>query len=267
MTSRRQFLSKSALVAAALASTRSPAENPDARGARADTETISLCGTWAFQIDPDDLGTKKSWHTPDYSTPQWRDVTVPHAWQIDPAHTEYRGIGWYRRSFEALLKWQDAAVRLQFEAVFHTATVWVNGQMAGEHARKGYTAFTLDITPMLRLGQSNLIAVRVDNAEPSVFVVILRTAFLRAEKPMDSSAAPVMLKSAWVLRCPKNAAQDDKCRGRALLVVMTCYPIPSNLTFEGAISGDISCQLIPSLLFTAARGRCRMTWSTPIFAA
>ena len=164
MKSRRQFLSKSALAAAALASTRSPAENPDARGARADTETISLCGTWAFQIDPDDLGTKKSWHTPDYSTPQWRDVTVPHAWQIDPAHTEYRGIGWYRRSFEALLKWQDAAVHLQFEAVFHTATVWVNGQMAGEHARKGYTAFTLDITPMLRLGQSNLIAVRVDNA-------------------------------------------------------------------------------------------------------
>src|SRR6201987_121450 len=164
MKTGSQFLSKSALAAASLASTRSPAENPDARGARADTETISLCGTWAFQIDPDDLGTKKSWHTPDYSTPQWRDVTVPHAWQIDPAHTEYRGIGWYRRSFEALLKWQDAAVHLQFEAVFHTAIVWVNGQMAGEHARKGYTAFTLDITPMLRLGQSNLIAVRVDNA-------------------------------------------------------------------------------------------------------
>jgi hypothetical protein len=28
--------------------------------------------------------------------------------------------------------------------VFHTATIWVNGELAGEHVRKGYTAFVLD---------------------------------------------------------------------------------------------------------------------------
>jgi beta-galactosidase len=160
MSSRRQFLSESALVAAALAS-RSSAVTPAVRPA---AETISLCGTWAFQIDPDDLGTKNSWQTLDHATGQWGEVTVPHTWQVDPAHSDYRGIAWYRRSFEVLPNWRDAAVRLQFEAVFHTATVWVNGQLAGEHARKGYTAFTLDITPMLRWGQANLIAVRVDNA-------------------------------------------------------------------------------------------------------
>ncbi len=55
-------------------------------------------------------------------------------------------------------------MRLEFEAVFHTATVWVNGQLVGEHARKGYTAFSFDITQMLRSDQSNAIAVRVDNA-------------------------------------------------------------------------------------------------------
>jgi beta-glucuronidase len=53
---------------------------------------------------------------------------------------------------------------VEFEAVFHTATVWVNGQLAGEHARKGYTAFTLDITHLLHWGRSNTIAVRVDNS-------------------------------------------------------------------------------------------------------
>jgi beta-glucuronidase len=42
--------------------------------------------------------------------------------------------------------------------------VWVNGQLVGEHARKGYTAFTLDITPALKGARTNSIAVRVDNA-------------------------------------------------------------------------------------------------------
>ena len=55
-------------------------------------------------------------------------------------------------------------MRVEFEAVFHTATVWVNGTLVGEHARKGYTAFALDITSALRSDQPNVIAVRVDNA-------------------------------------------------------------------------------------------------------
>jgi len=46
----------------------------------------------------------------------------------------------------------------------YTATIWVNGELAGEHVRKGYTAFVLDITHLLRWGSSNTIAVRVDNA-------------------------------------------------------------------------------------------------------
>ena len=53
---------------------------------------------------------------------------------------------------------------LEFEAVFHTAAVWVNGQSVGEHSGKGYTSFVLDITPQLRWDRPNVIAVRVDNA-------------------------------------------------------------------------------------------------------
>lgn len=47
--------------------------------------------------------------------------------------------------------------------MLRTATLWVNGQLAGDHARKGYTAFTLDITRFLYWGQPNVIAVHVDN--------------------------------------------------------------------------------------------------------
>ena len=89
---------------------------------------------------------------------------MPHTWQVDPEFVDYRGVAWYRRTFEVSGEWRNAAVRIEFEAVFHTATIWVNGELAGDHVRKGYTAFVLDITHLLRWGARNTIAVRVDNA-------------------------------------------------------------------------------------------------------
>jgi beta-glucuronidase len=83
---------------------------------------------------------------------------------VEAPLADYRGVAWYWRSFDVPASWRQRAVRVEFEAVFHTATVWVNGQPAGEHTRKGYTAFTLDITHLLHWGRTNTIAVRVDNA-------------------------------------------------------------------------------------------------------
>jgi beta-glucuronidase len=73
-------------------------------------------------------------------------------------------VGWYERVFDVPKEWSGSAVRVEFEAVFHSATVWVNGRPAGEHLRKGYTAFTLDITPHLRWGERNTLRVRADNS-------------------------------------------------------------------------------------------------------
>jgi len=164
MPSRRKFLSQSALGAAALATTVTAASGAETQPASAATTGLSLCGTWTFQIDPDNAGTKQGWHSPDYPAVAWKPVVVPHNWQIDPAHADFRGIAWYRRAFDAPAEWHNSAVRLEFEAVFHTASLWVNGQWVGEHAGIGYTAFTFDITPRLRWDQPNVIAVRVDNA-------------------------------------------------------------------------------------------------------
>jgi beta-galactosidase len=127
-------------------------------------ETVSLCGQWWFRTDPLNIGEEQRWYGTDDMTSAWRQVRVPHTWQVEPAFVEYRGVAWYRRTFEAPSEWQDSAVRIEFEAVFHTATIWVNGELAGEHTRKGYTAFVLDITHFLRGGESNTIAVRVDSA-------------------------------------------------------------------------------------------------------
>jgi beta-galactosidase len=143
MPSRRRFLSIGAAAPVAVL-----AASPNEAGC-AVSETISLTGTWEFRLD---------------SEQTWRTVTVPHTWQAEPPNANYRGVAWYRREFDAPPAWADSAVRAEFEAVFHTATVSLNGMEVGRHVGKGYTAFQIDLNRDLRLGARNTLLVRVDNA-------------------------------------------------------------------------------------------------------
>ena len=163
MSTRRKFLSGSA--GAAAGALVAPNLGAAATTAQAcDTEISSLCGKWLFRVDPGNRGVQDNWHAANPHGEGWRTAIVPHTWQVEAPLADYRGIAWYWRSFDIPTRWQGRAVRVEFEAVFHTATVWVNGHLVGEHARKGYTAFTLDITNALQGGQVNSVAVRVDNA-------------------------------------------------------------------------------------------------------
>ncbi len=109
----------------------------------------TLDGTWEFRLDKER---------------NWREVRVPHTWQVENATADYLGVAWYRREFDAPAEWATGAVRVEFEAVFHSATVWVNDKQVGEHLGKGYTAFTFDITGALKFGAHNTITVRADNS-------------------------------------------------------------------------------------------------------
>ncbi|MCU1271945.1 MAG: hypothetical protein JWN74_3239 [Acidobacteriaceae bacterium] len=163
MSTRRKFLTGSAgATAGALVAPKLRAAATTTQVCN--TEIISLCGEWLFRLDPENRGAKENWHGASVPGEGWRAVIVPHTWQVEAPLADYRGIAWYWRSCDIPIRWQGRAVRVEFEAVFHTATVWVNGQLVGEHARKGYTAFTLDITNALQGGKANSIAVRVDNA-------------------------------------------------------------------------------------------------------
>jgi len=163
MHSRRKFLTQAGVLAAGTMGTPALPAGEKTAGLSA-PETMSLCGQWWFRTDSGSVGEAQRWYGTNDSINAWRKVRVPHTWQVDSAFIDYRGVAWYRRTFDAPSEWQDSAVRIEFEAVFHTATIWINGELAGEHVRKGYTAFVLDITHLLRWGKSNAIAVRVDNA-------------------------------------------------------------------------------------------------------
>ncbi len=127
-------------------------------------ELVPLAGTWLFRIDPEKRGEAAGWHGPDAADAGWEEVSVPSTWQVSEKTADYMGPAWYRREFEAPEAWKGMVVRVEFEAVYHTASVFVNGRKAGEHIGKGYTAFVLDISGLLEFGKRNVIAVRADNS-------------------------------------------------------------------------------------------------------
>ena len=145
MSSRRTFLNRLLLAVPAAGWSRAASA---ASAECAINERVSLDGLWSFRLDREK---------------EWKTVTVPHTWQTAAESAGYYGVGWYERVFDVPKEWSGSAIRIEFEAVFHSATVWVNGQPAGEHLRKGYTAFHLDITRHLKWGQPNTVRVRVDN--------------------------------------------------------------------------------------------------------
>lgn len=75
------------------------------------------------------------------------------------------GSGWYRRHLTLTPAEASRIVRLNFEAVYMDADIWVNGEHLTKH-RYGYTAFSVDLTGKVRPG-SNVVVVRVDHADPS----------------------------------------------------------------------------------------------------
>ena len=164
MNSRRQFLAKAATLAAGISTTPTNALSGEKNLRTCTNEIRSLCGEWLFSTDANDSGSKHRWFDSSFAASNWAKVTVPHTWQVDPRFAHHYGPAWYRRSVDVPSTWAEAAVRIEFEGVFHTAKVWVNGQLAGEHVRKGYTACTIDVSRFLQHGKPNAIVVRADNA-------------------------------------------------------------------------------------------------------
>lgn len=111
-------------------------------------ERLSLNGSWDFTVNP---------HQP------WDTITVPGNWDTLPAYSTYRGKACYRRAFTVPSDWKGRGIRLRFEAVYHTATVYLNGKRLGEHVG-GYTPFEFDVTGKLVYGGTNRVSVWADNS-------------------------------------------------------------------------------------------------------
>jgi beta-galactosidase len=111
---------------------------------------------------------------PGYDDSRWEAVQLPHDWSISLPFdsTNWRwgsmgylpgGVGWYRKTFAAPGDYKGGKVSILFDGVYHQCEVFINGKRLGYHAY-GYTGFEYDLTPHLKAGADNTLAVRVDHS-------------------------------------------------------------------------------------------------------
>lgn len=113
--------------------------------------------------------------TVDFDDSSWESVSLPHTWNavdgcdgwsgIDEGNEHYyRGLGGYRKTVLFSEKeFSGKEIFLEFEGANTITELFVNGVSAGVH-EGGYSAFRFDITKLVKLGEDNVIAVKVNNA-------------------------------------------------------------------------------------------------------
>ncbi len=97
-----------------------------------------------------------------------KTVRIPHTCKETPLNyfdeSIYQMVSLYKKNIVAPLEWKGKSIILTLDGVAHESEVFLNGVKVGEH-HCGYTAFSLDLSDMLKYGEENVIAVKVDSRE------------------------------------------------------------------------------------------------------
>ncbi len=105
---------------------------------------------------------------PEYDDSAFETVRIPHTVKETVFNyfdeSEYQTVSLYRKTIDVPSDWEGKCIKLTFEGAAHYADVYINGDRAGRHYC-GYTAFTIDISSLLKYGTSNLISVKLDSNE------------------------------------------------------------------------------------------------------
>ena len=124
---------------------------------------------WKFSLQD-----VKGAENPEYDDATWRNLDLPHDWSIEGTVDSKNpmgndggyfpaGVGCYRKTFTLPASYKGKLVSIYFEGVYMNAEVYINGKLLGVHPY-GYTPFSYDLTPYLKLNGKNVLFVRVDNS-------------------------------------------------------------------------------------------------------
>lgn len=152
--------------------------------------SVSLDGNWRFKIEqclPDENkevgrrpiktpATFEPFYALDYrEVGSWHDFAVPGNWEmagyspvthVDPDNA----IGQFRKVFKVPAEWAGRVVKLNFDGVCAGAEIWVNGRPVdvtepswgrANYHESSWTAWQADLTPVVKFGEDNLLAIRV----------------------------------------------------------------------------------------------------------
>jgi len=135
--------------------------------AHAQRQQLLFNADWKFH-----LGEVPGGERPTTAEQAWRSVTLPHDWSIEGPFAQQwasataflpGGVGWYRKTFALPAGYQGKKVFVYFDGVYKNSEVWLNGHFLGKRP-SGFASFQYELTPYLRAGGRNVLAVKVNHS-------------------------------------------------------------------------------------------------------
>lgn len=110
----------------------------------------------------------------------WEKVNLPHDWAIDGPFFEgpdaevgggmgrlpSQGVAWYRKNLDIPASDKGKSIFLDVDGAMSYAMVWLNGNLVGGWPY-GYASWRVDLTPYIKPGAENQLAIRLDNPQKS----------------------------------------------------------------------------------------------------
>lgn len=119
---------------------------------------------WAFC-----MGEHKNAWKEEYDDHNFVAVTLPHSMRLEsksPGNysSVFQGIGWYRKYFTLEKRFEGKRIVLEFDGVMMESQLYLNGKPIFNR-KGGYIGFCVDISPYVKFGATNVLAVRVSSMD------------------------------------------------------------------------------------------------------
>ncbi|WP_437523642.1 beta-galactosidase GalB [Sorangium sp. So ce726] len=121
------------------------------------------------------LGDGVTYVTASYDDSSWKTVNLPHDYAIEGPFTTSvsgsmgrlpsPGVAWYRKNLTLPASDAGKSIFLDIDGAMSYSMVWLNGQFVGGWPY-GYASYRLDLTPYVKPGEDNVLAIRIDNPVP-----------------------------------------------------------------------------------------------------
>ena len=134
--------------------------------------TVSFDAAWKFH-----LGDVTGAQATTFDDSSWTALDVPHDWSISLPFDQNSpagagggyldgGVGWYRKTFTLPPPSPGQRVIVQFDGAYMDSTVYMNGTQVCARPY-GFISYECDFTSSAKFGGSNVLAVRLNNQQPS----------------------------------------------------------------------------------------------------
>jgi beta-galactosidase len=117
----------------------------------------------------------------DFDDSSWESVNLPHDWAIKGPFIKDHdaeiggsmgrlpspGVAWYRKKLDIPASDAGKSIFLDVDGAMSYAMVWLNGTLVGGWPY-GYSSWRVDLTPYVKPGRENQLAIRLDNPPSSM---------------------------------------------------------------------------------------------------